>query len=103
MPCVAPDNPCTHGGAGQAPRAEPRGQRWPCRAAVAGALPRLSLRSPAELRAARGRTVSATLPPSTRVLLKRREVAEVERELQNQRQVSVPSPGSVGVPWGQGG
>ncbi|NXA71407.1 CC42M protein, partial [Thryothorus ludovicianus] len=28
----------------------------------------------------------ATLPPSTRVLLKRREVAEVERELQNQRQ-----------------
>ncbi|TRZ10560.1 hypothetical protein HGM15179_016545 [Zosterops borbonicus] len=31
-------------------------------------------------------TVSATLPPSTRVLLKRREVAEVERELQNQRQ-----------------
>ncbi|XP_038008614.1 cilia- and flagella-associated protein 73 [Motacilla alba alba] len=45
---------------------------------------------PAELRAARGRTVAArgpaTLPPSTRVLLKRREVAEVERELQNQRQ-----------------
>ncbi|NXP38110.1 CC42M protein, partial [Leiothrix lutea] len=31
-------------------------------------------------------TVPATLPPSTRVLLKRREVAEVERELQNQRQ-----------------
>ncbi|NXM11383.1 CC42M protein, partial [Ploceus nigricollis] len=28
----------------------------------------------------------ATLPPSTRVLLKRRQVAEVERELQNQRQ-----------------
>ncbi|NXU69966.1 CC42M protein, partial [Horornis vulcanius] len=50
----------------------------------------LSLRSPAELRAARGRTVPArdpaTLLPSTRVLLKRREVAEVERQLQNQRQ-----------------
>ncbi|NXR73695.1 CCD42 protein, partial [Pycnonotus jocosus] len=41
---------------------------------------------PAELHAARGRTVPATLLPSTRVLLKRREVAEVERELQNQRQ-----------------
>ncbi|NXB73018.1 CCD42 protein, partial [Donacobius atricapilla] len=45
---------------------------------------------PAELHAARGRTVPArdpaTLLPSTRVLLKRREVAEVERELQTQRQ-----------------
>ncbi|XP_063272229.1 cilia- and flagella-associated protein 73 [Prinia subflava] len=45
---------------------------------------------PAELQAARGRTVPArdapTLLPSTRVLLKRREVAEVDRELQNQRQ-----------------
>ncbi|NXO91733.1 CCD42 protein, partial [Certhia brachydactyla] len=45
---------------------------------------------PAELHAARGRTVPvrdpAALPLSTRVLLKRREVAEVERELQNQRQ-----------------
>ncbi|KAM3661471.1 LOW QUALITY PROTEIN: cilia- and flagella-associated protein 73 [Ammospiza maritima maritima] len=45
---------------------------------------------PAELHAARGRTGTArgpaTLPPSTRVLLKRREVAEAERELQNQRQ-----------------
>ncbi|XP_068065036.1 cilia- and flagella-associated protein 73 isoform X2 [Anomalospiza imberbis] len=45
---------------------------------------------PAELHAARGRTVAArdpaTLPPSTRVLLKRREVAEAERELQDQRQ-----------------
>ncbi|XP_074410216.1 cilia- and flagella-associated protein 73 isoform X2 [Zonotrichia albicollis] len=50
----------------------------------------LSPRSPAELRSARGRTGTArspaTLPPSTRVLLKRREVAEAERELQNQRQ-----------------
>ncbi|XP_042635767.1 cilia- and flagella-associated protein 73 isoform X2 [Catharus ustulatus] len=46
---------------------------------------------PAELQAARGRPVAAQdpatlLPSSTRVLLKRREVAEVERELQNQRQ-----------------
>ncbi|NWH38365.1 CC42M protein, partial [Chloropsis hardwickii] len=41
--------------------------------------------SPAELQAARGRTV-ATLPPSTRVLLKRREAAAVQRELQNRRQ-----------------
>ncbi|XP_057892823.1 cilia- and flagella-associated protein 73 isoform X3 [Melospiza georgiana] len=45
---------------------------------------------PAELHAARGRTGTArgpaTLPPSTRVLLKRREAAEAERELQNQRQ-----------------
>ncbi|KAM7034358.1 cilia- and flagella-associated protein 73 [Acridotheres tristis] len=46
---------------------------------------------PAELRAARGKPVAAQdpatlLPSSTRVLLKRREVAEVERELQNQRQ-----------------
>ncbi|XP_077043758.1 cilia- and flagella-associated protein 73 isoform X3 [Agelaius phoeniceus] len=45
---------------------------------------------PAELHAARGRTGAArgpaTLPPSTRVLLKRREAAEAERELQNQRQ-----------------
>ncbi|NXE99401.1 CCD42 protein, partial [Menura novaehollandiae] len=53
-------------------------------------LPRLSLPSQAELHAARGRTVPARdpamLPPSTRVLLKRREVAEVERELQNQRE-----------------
>ncbi|NWT68394.1 CC42M protein, partial [Prunella himalayana] len=50
----------------------------------------LSLPSPAELHAARGRTVAARdparLPPSTRVLLKRREAAEVERELQSQRQ-----------------
>ncbi|NXU05885.1 CCD42 protein, partial [Buphagus erythrorhynchus] len=46
---------------------------------------------PAELHAARGRPVAVRdpatlLPSSTRVLLKRREVAEVERELQNQRQ-----------------
>ncbi|XP_015498965.3 cilia- and flagella-associated protein 73, partial [Parus major] len=77
--CVAPDNPCTH--------AEPRGQRWPVGVlSVVDALPRLSLPSPAELQAARGRTREpATLPPSTRVLLKRREVAEAERELQNQR------------------
>ncbi|NWW61641.1 CCD42 protein, partial [Ifrita kowaldi] len=44
----------------------------------------------AELHAARGRTVPArdpaTLLPSTRVLLKRREVAEVEQELQNRRE-----------------
>ncbi|NXY09803.1 CCD42 protein, partial [Pteruthius melanotis] len=50
----------------------------------------LSLPSQAELHAARGRTVPgrdpATLLPSTRVLLKRREVAEVERELQNRRE-----------------
>ncbi|XP_064582942.1 cilia- and flagella-associated protein 73 isoform X1 [Zonotrichia leucophrys gambelii] len=62
----------------------------PARGTVADALPRLSPRSPAELRSARGRTGTArgpaTLPPSTRVLLKRREVAEAERELQNQRQ-----------------
>ncbi|NXW67325.1 CC42M protein, partial [Hirundo rustica] len=54
------------------------------------ALRRQPLRSPAELPAARGRTVPArdpaTLLPSTRVLLKRRELAEVEKELQNQRQ-----------------
>ncbi|NWW22603.1 CCD42 protein, partial [Falcunculus frontatus] len=53
-------------------------------------LPRLSLPSQAESHAARGRTVPArdpaTLLPSTRVLLKRREVAEVERELQNRRE-----------------
>ncbi|NWV70756.1 CCD42 protein, partial [Malurus elegans] len=46
--------------------------------------------SPAELHAARARTGSvrdsATLLPSTRVLLKRREVAELERELQNHRE-----------------
>ncbi|XP_032561717.1 cilia- and flagella-associated protein 73 isoform X1 [Chiroxiphia lanceolata] len=46
--------------------------------------------SHAELCAARGRTVpardAATLMPSTRVLLKRREVAEVEQELQSQRE-----------------
>ncbi|XP_077043756.1 cilia- and flagella-associated protein 73 isoform X1 [Agelaius phoeniceus] len=52
---------------------------------------------PAELHAARGRTGAArgpaTLPPSTRVLLKRREAAEAERELQNQRQVrAAPAP-----------
>nr|XP_030141773.3 cilia- and flagella-associated protein 73 isoform X1 [Taeniopygia guttata] len=45
---------------------------------------------PAELHAARGRTAAprdlATLPASTRVLLKRREAAEVERQLQTQRQ-----------------
>ncbi|XP_041276191.1 cilia- and flagella-associated protein 73 [Onychostruthus taczanowskii] len=45
---------------------------------------------PAELHAARGRTAAArgpaTLPLSTRVLLKRREVAEVERQLRDQRQ-----------------
>ncbi|NXD95684.1 CCD42 protein, partial [Chaetorhynchus papuensis] len=50
----------------------------------------LSLPSQAELHAARGRTVPArdpaTLLPSTRVLLKRREVAEVEHELQNRRE-----------------
>ncbi|NXP20807.1 CCD42 protein, partial [Scytalopus superciliaris] len=44
----------------------------------------------AELRAARGGTVpgrdAATLLPSARVLLKRREVAEVEQELQRQRE-----------------
>ncbi|NWT10923.1 CCD42 protein, partial [Vireo altiloquus] len=44
----------------------------------------------AEFHTARGRTVPArdpgTLLPSTRVLLKRREVAEVERELQNRRE-----------------
>ncbi|XP_039416936.1 cilia- and flagella-associated protein 73 isoform X2 [Corvus cornix cornix] len=43
-----------------------------------------------ELHAARGRTVTARDPapllPSTRVLLKRREVAEVEQELQNRRE-----------------
>ncbi|XP_048179084.1 cilia- and flagella-associated protein 73 isoform X2 [Corvus hawaiiensis] len=43
-----------------------------------------------ELHAARGRTVTgrdpAPLLPSTRVLLKRREVAEVEQELQNRRE-----------------
>ncbi|NXE38536.1 CCD42 protein, partial [Ptilorrhoa leucosticta] len=53
-------------------------------------LPRLSLPSQAELHAAHGRTVPsrgpATLLPSTRVLLKRREVAEVERELQSRRE-----------------
>ncbi|NWU80543.1 CCD42 protein, partial [Onychorhynchus coronatus] len=54
-------------------------------------LPGLSfLLSHAELPAARSRTVpardAATLLPSTRVLLKRREVAEVERELQSQRE-----------------
>ncbi|XP_062360256.1 cilia- and flagella-associated protein 73 [Cinclus cinclus] len=60
------------------------GQRWP-----EGALPRLSLRSPAELHAVRGRPrdPATLLPSSTRVLLKRREVAEVERELQSRRQV----------------
>ncbi|KAL9833955.1 cilia- and flagella-associated protein 73 [Geothlypis trichas] len=62
----------------------------PARGTAADALPGLSPRSPAELHAARGRTEAArgpaTLPPSTRVLLKRREVAEAERELQNQRQ-----------------
>ncbi|KAF4790010.1 cilia and flagella associated protein 73 [Turdus rufiventris] len=46
---------------------------------------------PAELQAARGRPVAVRdpatlLPSSTRVLLKRREVLEVERELQKQRQ-----------------
>ncbi|NWV53275.1 CCD42 protein, partial [Daphoenositta chrysoptera] len=36
---------------------------------------------------------AATLLPSTRVLLKRREVAEVERELQNRREVrAAPAP-----------
>ncbi|XP_017686818.1 PREDICTED: coiled-coil domain-containing protein 42B [Lepidothrix coronata] len=44
----------------------------------------------AELRAAHGKMVpardAATLMPSTRVLLKRREVAEVEQELQSQRE-----------------
>ncbi|NXH80087.1 CCD42 protein, partial [Edolisoma coerulescens] len=44
----------------------------------------------AELHAARGRTVAARGRagplPCTRVLLKRREVAEVERELQNRRE-----------------
>lgn len=44
-----------------------------------------------ELHATCGRTVptqdGATLLPSTRLLLKRREVAEVERELQSQREV----------------
>ncbi|NXY16331.1 CCD42 protein, partial [Atrichornis clamosus] len=44
----------------------------------------------AELHAARGRTGPAQdparLPPSTRVLLKRREVAEAERELQKKRE-----------------
>ncbi|KAM6193426.1 LOW QUALITY PROTEIN: cilia- and flagella-associated protein 73 [Sarcoramphus papa] len=43
-----------------------------------------------ELRMTRGRTVptwdAATLLPSTRLLLKRREVAEVERALQSQRE-----------------
>ncbi|NWQ85659.1 CC42M protein, partial [Burhinus bistriatus] len=43
-----------------------------------------------DLRAIHGRTVpardAATLPPSTRLLLKRREVAEVERALQSQRE-----------------
>ncbi|NXD29031.1 CC42M protein, partial [Spelaeornis formosus] len=50
----------------------------------------LSLRSPAELHAARGRTAAArdpaTLLPSTRVLLKRRQAAEAQRELQTQRE-----------------
>ncbi|XP_072792147.1 cilia- and flagella-associated protein 73 isoform X3 [Taeniopygia guttata] len=76
-------SPARTGQPGQAPRAEPRGT-------VADALPRLSLRSPAELHAARGRTAAprdlAALPASTRVLLKRREAAEVERQLQTQRQ-----------------
>ncbi|NXC52789.1 CCD42 protein, partial [Aleadryas rufinucha] len=53
-------------------------------------LPRLSLPSQTELHAARGRTVPArdpaTLLSSTRVLLKRGEVVEVERELQNRQE-----------------
>ncbi|XP_058672940.1 cilia- and flagella-associated protein 73 [Ammospiza caudacuta] len=57
---------------------------------------------PAELHAARGRTGTArgpaTLPPSTRVLLKRREVAEAERELQNERQVRALRPGRCSRP-----
>ncbi|NXT50338.1 CCD42 protein, partial [Pluvianellus socialis] len=43
-----------------------------------------------DLHATHGRTVpardAATLPPSTRLLRKRREVAEVERALQSQRE-----------------
>lgn len=78
------------------------------RGTVADALPRLSLRSPAELHAARGGTVAprdlATLPASTRVLLKRREVAEVERQLQTQRQVrAAPAPRALQVCRGDKG
>ncbi|XP_005054932.2 PREDICTED: uncharacterized protein LOC101809147 [Ficedula albicollis] len=67
----------------------------PARATVADAVPRLSLRSPAELLAARGspgaaRDPATLLPSSTRVLLKRRQLAELERELQSRRQVRLP-------------
>uniref|UniRef100_A0A8C4TXX5 Uncharacterized protein n=1 Tax=Falco tinnunculus TaxID=100819 RepID=A0A8C4TXX5_FALTI len=58
-----------------------------------------------ELRATCGRMVpawdGATLLPSTRLLLKRREVAEVERALQSQREVrAAPSPSACPLPGG---
>ena len=68
-------------------------------------LPGLSPPGHDELHATRGRTVptwdAAALLPSTRLLLKRREVAEVERALQSQREVRVaPGPTMCPLPGG---